>query len=96
MSILTENSKRVWQFAEPRDEDHAILDQYRTIEGGLGISDPMAIPFELHTCNMTVFIESLEQGEPFEIDGDGALKSVEIITAIYRAANEHRGVVLNE
>jgi UDP-N-acetyl-2-amino-2-deoxyglucuronate dehydrogenase len=93
-AILEENSLKVWQFAESRDEDQTIREKYSTIEGGGGVSDPMAIPFEPHARNIAAFIEAVEQNKPFEIDGEEARKSVEIIAAIYRAANEHREVVL--
>jgi predicted dehydrogenase len=93
-AILEENSLKVWQFAESRDEDYAIREKYSTIEGGGGVSDPMAIPFEPHARNIEAFINAVEQNKPFEIDGEEARKSVEIITAIYRAANEHREIIL--
>jgi len=93
-AILEENSLKVWQFAEPQDEDQLIREKYSTIEGGGGVSDPMAIPFEPHARNIEAFINAVEQNKPFEIDGEEARKSVEIITAIYQAADEHREIIL--
>ena len=92
--VMEENSFRVWQFADPQPADDGIREKYSAIEGGGGVSDPMAIPFEPHARNIAAFIEAVEQGKPFEIDGREARKSVEIITAIYRAAREHKEVVL--
>lgn len=93
-AILEENSLKVWQFAEPQEEDQLIRGKYSTIEGGGGVSDPMAIPFEPHARNIEAFINAVEQNKPFEIDGEEARKSVEIITAIYQAADEHREIIL--
>lgn len=90
--ILEENSFKVWQFAESLDEDLEISRKYSTIEGGGGVSDPMAIPYEPHARNIEAFIDSVEQGKPFEIDGWEARKSVEIISGIYQSAQEHKEV----
>ena len=86
--IIEENSLKVWQFAEERDEDKIILQKFSKIEGGGGVSDPMAIPFEPHARNIAAFIESVEKRLPFEVDGYEARKSVEIILGIYQSAEE--------
>ena len=90
--IMEENSFKVWQFAEPIEEDSEILKKYSTIEGGGGVSDPMAIPFEPHARNIAAFIDSIEKNEPFEVDGNEARKSVEIVLGIYESAKEHKEV----
>ena len=90
--IMEENSFKVWQFAEPVEEDQEIIKKYSTIEGGGGVSDPMAIPFEPHARNIAAFIGSIEEGKPFEIDGKEARKSVEIILGIYKSAKEHKEI----
>jgi predicted dehydrogenase len=93
--IMEENSFKVWQFANPLDEDMEIINKYRTIEGSGGVSDPMSIPFEPHASNIAAFINSIVQGYPFEIDGREARKSVEIIVGIYKSAREHKEVHFN-
>ena len=90
--IMEENSFKVWQFAEPIDDDQEIIKTYSTIEGGGGVSDPMAIPFEPHARNIAAFISSIEKGVPFEIDGEEARKSVEIVLGIYKSAKEHKEI----
>ena len=47
---------------------------------------PAAIPFEPHARNIAAFIDSVETGKPFEVDGTEARKAVEIILAIYSSA----------
>ncbi len=90
--IMEDDSFKVWQFANPLKEDEEIMNKYSTIEGGGGVSDPMAIPFEPHARNIDAFISSIEQNEPFEIDGREARKSVEIILGIYQSAAKHKEV----
>ena len=85
-AIIEENSIKVWNFDQQNDEDEEIIQKFSNIEGGGGVSDPMAIPFEPHARNIAAFISSVETGLPFEIDGNEARKSVEIILGIYKSA----------
>jgi UDP-N-acetyl-2-amino-2-deoxyglucuronate dehydrogenase len=89
-AILVENSFKVWQFADEIEEDKEILGKYGQIEGGGGVSDPAAIQFEPHARNFAAFIDSIENNQPFEIDGREARKSVEIVLAIYQAAKKKK------
>lgn len=90
--IMEENSFRVWHFRNSVPDDSRIIEKYSTIEGGGGVSDPMAIPFEPHARNIAAFIESVEGDKPFEVDGAEARKAVEIILGIYKSASEHKEV----
>ncbi len=93
-AVMVENSFKVWQFADETEEDRSILNKYGVIEGGGGVSDPAAIPFQPHAKNIAAFIEALETGQSFEVDGWEARKSVEIILAIYESANSKKIVFL--
>jgi predicted dehydrogenase len=88
--ILVENSFKVWQFADETEEDIEIRRKYGEIEGGGGVSDPAAIQFEPHARNIAAFIRSIEDNQPFEIDGREARKSVEIVLAIYKSAKKKK------
>jgi predicted dehydrogenase len=88
--IQVENSFKVWQFADQTENDVEIINKFNQIEGGGGVSDPAAIPFEPHAKNIAAFIESVEAGRSFEIDGPEARKAVEIILAIYSSAKEKK------
>lgn len=88
--IQIENSFKVWQFADQTRDDDEIMNSFSRIEGGGGVSDPAAIPFEPHARNIEAFIKSVETGKPFEVDGMEARKAVEIIVAIYSSAREMR------
>jgi len=88
--VQVENSFKVWQFAEQTEADKKIENQFNEIGSGGGVSNPAAINFELHAKNIAAFIDSIEAGRRFEIDGSEARKAVEIVLAIYEAAREKR------
>ncbi|HTE24133.1 Gfo/Idh/MocA family protein [Flavitalea sp.] len=89
---MLDNSFENWQFAEEQEDDAAIRKQFANVEGGGGASDPKAIPFEPHARNIGAFIEAIEQGRTFEIDGTEARKAIEIVEAIYKSAKENKHV----
>ena len=88
--VLVENSFKVWQFADQTEADNEILNSFSTIDGGGGVADPGAIPFEPHARNIAAFIDAVETGTPFSVDGPEARKAVEIIVAIYSAARDKK------
>jgi predicted dehydrogenase len=89
-----ENSITLWQFADEKPEDEQIRKKFGEIEGGGGVADPAAITHENHTRNFKAFIDALESGEDFWIDGAEARKAVEIILAVYKSAKEQKHVKL--
>jgi len=93
--INVENSITVWQFADEKPEDEQIRKKFGEIEGGGGVADPAAISYQNHTRNFQAFIEALESGEKFWIDGREARKAVEVILAIYKSAKEQKPIKLN-
>jgi predicted dehydrogenase len=93
--ILVENSFKVWQFANELKEDREVLKKFGKIEGGGGVSDPAAIPFEPHAKNIAAFITAIDKKQSFEIEGSEARKSVEIILAIYESAKTNRTIHIN-
>ncbi len=93
--INVENSITVWQFADEKPEDEQIRKQFGEIEGGGGVADPAAISYENHTRNFKAFLDALESGEKFWIDGREARKAVEVILAIYKSAKEQKPVELS-
>jgi predicted dehydrogenase len=93
--INVENSFTVWQFADEKPEDEQIRKKFGEIEGGGGVADPAAISYENHTRNFKAFLDTLESGEKFWIDGREARKAVEVILAIYKSAKEQKPVKLN-
>ena len=92
--IQVENSFTVWQFADEKPEDEEIRKEHGQIEGGGGVADPAAITHENHTRNFKAFLDTLESGEDFWINGPEARKAVEVILAIYKSAKEQKPVRL--
>ncbi|MBN2271648.1 MAG: Gfo/Idh/MocA family oxidoreductase, partial [Sedimentisphaerales bacterium] len=92
--IQVENSFTVWQFTDEKPQDEKIRAKFGGITGGGGVSDPAAITHDNHTRNFKAFLDALETGEDFWIDGAEARKAVEVILAIYRSAKEQRPVKL--
>lgn len=88
--VQVENSFKIWQFADQAEADNEIFKRFSQIEGGGGVSDPGAIPFEPHAKNIAAFIDSIESGKTFEINGREARKAVEIVLAIYASAVENK------
>lgn len=86
--VLVENSLQTWQFDEMKPGDEQIIREHGSIRSGSGVSDPKAISFVNHARNIASFIQSIEEGRKFEIDGEEARKSVSIILDIYRSAKE--------
>jgi UDP-N-acetyl-2-amino-2-deoxyglucuronate dehydrogenase len=93
--INVENSITVWQFADEKPEDAEVLKKFGRIEGGGGVADPAAITHENHTRNFKAFLNALESGEDFWIDGKEARKAVEVILAIYESAKTQKLIKLN-
>jgi len=92
--VYTEDSFTVWRFAEETAEDERIRSRFGHVSGGGGVADPAAIDYENHTQNFKAFIDSLETGEEFCINGYEARKAVELITAIYESARRRECVKL--
>lgn len=88
--ILEDSNIKLWQFAEETADDATLRSRYAPTGNAAGASDPTAIPFELHAANIAAFINSVEAGKPFEIDGKEARKAVEIVLALYTSARENR------
>jgi len=88
--IMEDNSFKMWQFADELEEDKDIREKFGKIEGGGGVSDPGAIPFQPHAKNIAAFLESLENNTPFEIDAYEARKSIEIIVGMYDSARKNK------
>jgi predicted dehydrogenase len=92
--VQLENSFTVWRFADEKPEDDEIRKKFGGISGGGGVADPAAITHDNHTRNFKAFLEALESGEDFWIDGHEARKAVEVILAIYKSAKEQRPIKL--
>jgi len=93
--MLEEDNVVTWKFAEERPEDEDIR---RRLSGkdtvGGGAADPKAIKFEKHQYNFEAFVAALNAGRAPELDGREGRKAVEIILAVYAAAERGKRVGL--
>jgi predicted dehydrogenase len=85
-AIYLENGFTVWSFAEETKADDDIRRKYPHQAAGGGVSDPGAIDYAGHTKNCAAFIEAIESGKPFALDGREGRKAVKLILDIYRDA----------
>jgi predicted dehydrogenase len=82
-----------WDFAAPSADDEAIAERMKQKHStGGGASDPSAIGHHGHMLQFRDVLRAIESGGTPSIDGPQGRRSVEIILAIYQAA-ETRGVV---
>jgi predicted dehydrogenase len=84
-----------WDFAKSDRRDVAIRKQMNVSKStGGGASDPTAIGHHGHARQFHDVVEAIRKGRPAAIDGHEGRRSVEIILAIYKAAETGRAVRL--
>ena len=66
----------------------------RRVGGGGGAADPKAISYAGHREQLRDFVRAVQTGSAPKVDGEEGRKSVEIILAIYKAAESGRSVQL--
>ncbi|MBI1900190.1 MAG: Gfo/Idh/MocA family oxidoreductase [Planctomycetia bacterium] len=94
-AVMEEEDLIKWDFAEPAAEDEEIKRQMQArVSTGGGASDPSAIGHHGHARQFRDVLEAIEQKRSPAIDGAEGRKSVEIILAIYQAAELGRSVKL--
>ncbi len=95
-SAMTEEEDIVkWDFAKPMKRDatiHRAMANRRS--GGGGAADPKAIGHHGHTRQFQDVLSAIEKGTKPLVDGPEGRRSVELILAIYRAAETGKAVTL--
>jgi predicted dehydrogenase len=87
--FLADESFRVWDFAEPREQDAAIRETLmQGAAKGLGANDPSAINYEGHRRNFQEVVEAIREGRSCAVDASEARKAVAVINAVYQSARE--------
>ena len=94
-AILQEEDITTWEFAKPTPQDAKILERMRgrTKTGG-GAADPAAIGHHGHAAQFRDVVKAIQRGGKPLIDGPEGRRSVEIILAIYKAAETGRAIRL--
>ena len=86
-AVIEEEDIKVWQFAEEKSDDQAIIEKYASMtETGGGAADPAAIGHAAHAKQFADVVNAINNGTQLKIDGSEGRRSVEVILAIYEAA----------
>ncbi|RMF91571.1 MAG: gfo/Idh/MocA family oxidoreductase [Planctomycetota bacterium] len=86
-AVMEEEDIIKWDFAEETDEDAAVKQAMAEKKsGGGGASDPAAIGHHGHARQFADVVDAIRTGRKPLIDGPEGRRSVEIILAVYQAA----------
>jgi len=93
--IVEQDDVLLWQFEPSSRRDAAIREKFaKRVGGGGGAADPKAISYAGHREQLRDFVRAVQTGTAPQVDGEEGRKSVEIILAIYKAAESGRSVAL--
>ena len=94
-AVMEEEDIVKWDFAQRTARDKDIEKQMaEQISGGGGAADPAAIGHHGHTRQFQDVVKAINKGTAPAIDGHEGRRSVEIILAIYKAAESGHAVSL--
>jgi UDP-N-acetyl-2-amino-2-deoxyglucuronate dehydrogenase len=94
-AMMEEEDIVKWDFAEEAPEDAAIKKKMsEQTSGGGGASDPAAIGHHGHAHQFADVLKAIKAGTKPQIDGLEGRRSVEVILAIYKAAETGQAVTL--
>lgn len=94
-AVIEEEDIKTWAFAKQTARDKALLERMagKTQTGG-GAADPAAIGHHGHAAMFKDVIKAIGAGASPLVDGVEGRRSVEVILAIYKAAETGRSVAL--
>ena len=94
-AVMEEEDIIKWDFAQETPEDAAIKEAMsQKVSGGGGASDPTAIGHHGHARQFADVVKAIQTGSKPLIDGPEGRRSVEIILAVYQAAETGQTVKL--
>lgn len=94
-AVIEEEDIKTWQFAKMTAADKKIARELANVtQTGGGAADPAAIGHAAHTHQFKDVIKAIKSGGQPAIDGREGRRSVEIILAIYQAAQSGKSVSL--
>jgi len=94
-AMMEEEDIVKWDFARPKPRDQAVLDKMAQKKStGGGAADPAAIGHHGHTRQFEDVLRAIKKGTSPLVDGPEGRRSVEIILAIYKAAETGGAVKL--
>lgn len=94
-AVMEEEDIKVWDFAEKLPSDEAVHARMASSKSsGGGASDPSAIGHHGHTKQFADMVEAIKKNRAPAVDGAEGRRSIEIILAIYKAAETGQSVKL--
>jgi predicted dehydrogenase len=94
-AVLEEEDIVKWDFLNPTDDDKAVRDAMLDKKsGGGGASDPKTIDFTGHAKLFQNMVNTIDGKEEIVVDGNEGRRSVEVILAVYQAAETGQTVKL--
>lgn len=94
-AVMEEEDIKKWDFAKKGRRDQTVLKRMlHSHSTGGGASDPAAIGHHGHTLQFRDVLAAIDAGRQPAIDGPEGRRSVEIILAIYKAAETGKAVKL--
>ena len=94
-AVIEEEDIKTWEFAKMTAKDKKIAAEFESVtKSGGGAADPSAIGHAAHAHQFRDFISAIKNGAKPAIDGEEGRRSVEIILAIYKAAQSGKLVEL--
>jgi predicted dehydrogenase len=94
-AVIEEEDIKTWDFARPKKEDamvHTKMTSHKSSGGGA--ADPSAIGHQGHAKQFREFVAAVRSKRAPAIDGHEGRRSVEIVLAIYKAAESGRPIKL--
>jgi predicted dehydrogenase len=94
-AIMEEDDIIKWDFAKKTARDKAVhAKMARRTSGGGGAADPAAIGHHGHARQFRDVLQAIQKGVAPSVDGHEGRRSVEVILAVYKAAETGRAVKL--
>lgn len=86
-AFLADETFELWDFMNETEEDEQVRTQFmQGVEAGLGAKDPTTINFHQHQRNFEEIVAAIHEGREPSTNAAEARKSVELIQAIYKSA----------
>ena len=94
-ATIVEEDIKSWEFAKMTAKDKKIAAEFASVtETGGGAADPSAIGHAAHASQFRDVIKAIKKGTTPSIDGAEGRRSVEVILAIYKAAETGKAIKL--
>jgi predicted dehydrogenase len=94
-ATIEEEDIKSWEFAKMTARDKKIAASYGAVtETGGGAADPSAIGHAAHAAQFRDVVKAIKKGTTPSIDGAEGRRSVEVILAIYKAAETGKTIKL--